>query len=152
VIRRILNASILSCVVNAWVACTPGTSGAPEPKVPVGAELVSAASMRADWCAGTDRRVCEDFRDVPVSAIVQFEAELPAILRAKGHPREAQRVGGWNRSYWAALRGGRLFIVGNLVCPEMVSADGLVLLKPICPLISVTFLAGHPETVEVQSY
>ena len=120
--------------------------------MPVGAELVSAQSMRAEWCAGADRRACEDFRNVPVSAIVQFEAELPAILRAKGHFREAQRLGGYDRTYWAALRGGRLFIVGNLVCPEMVSADGLVLLEPICPLISVTFLAGHPESVEVRSH
>jgi len=150
VIRRILSATILSCIVNAWVACTPGTSGAPEPKVPVGAELVGAESMRADWCTGSDRRVCEDFREVPVSAIVQFEAELPAILRAKGRPREAQRVGGYRRTYWAALRGGRLFIVGNLVCPEMVNDAGVVLLENICPLISVTFLAGHPETVEFQ--
>jgi hypothetical protein len=108
--------------------------------------------MRAEWCAGPDRRVCEDFRDVPTNEIVQFEAELPAILRTKGHVREAERVGGYNRTYWAALRGGRLFIVGSLVCRERVNTEGLVLLENICPMISVTFLAGHPETVEVQSY
>ena len=118
--------------------------------MPVGAELVSAESMRADWCAGTDRRVCEDFRAVPVSEIAQFEARFPAILRAAGHPREAQLVTGYARTYWAAVRRGRLFIVGHLVCRERVNADGVVLLKNSCPFISVTFLAGHPEAVEYQ--
>lgn len=106
--------------------------------------------MRASWCAGSDRRVCEDFRAVPVNEIVEFEARFPAILRAKGHRREAELMSGYDRTYWAARRHGRLYIVGNLVCRERVSADGVVLLVRTCPAIWVTFLAGHPDAVELQ--
>jgi hypothetical protein len=106
--------------------------------------------MRASWCEGSDRRVCEDFAAVPVNEIVEFEVRFPAILRAKGHLREAELMSGYDRTYWAARRHGRLYIVGNLVCRERVSAAGVVLLLSICPAISVTFLAGHPNAVEFQ--
>lgn len=138
------------CVAAASCAHAGASGPTPEARLPVGARILSAASLRAAWCRGIERQdPCEDFRDVPVADVVRFERQFPAILRARGFAREAEQVPGFHRSYWGVFREGRLFIRGSLVCRDRLTEDGLVLLIPVCPLITVTFPAANPQQVEL---
>jgi hypothetical protein len=84
---------------------------------------------------------------VPVAEVVSFEREFPAILKARGFSREAALLTGYERTYWAVLREGRLYIRGTLVCRDRLIDNDVVLLIPICPFIEVTFPAGDPRRV-----
>jgi hypothetical protein len=91
--------------------------------------------------------MCEDFRAVPIDAVVRFESQFPGFLTAKGFAREAELVRGYERFYRAVFRQGRLVILGTLVCRERLGADGTVLAVRRCPAIFVTFPAGDPQRV-----
>jgi hypothetical protein len=133
-------------------SCSPPRSAPAKAQLRPGAHLMSPAAQHATWCVqASDKRECEDFRAVPVDAVVRFEAQFPSILAAKGFAREARLVSGYERFYWAVLREGRLFVLGTLVCRERLNADGVILLIPICPFISVTFPADAPQQVDFVS-
>jgi hypothetical protein len=135
------------CVLVA--ACTPAAATPAEARLAKGAHFVSAASQRSALCGIRGHEdLCEDFRTAPVAEVVRFEQQFPAILRARGFSREAELLKRYERFYWAVVRRDRLYIRGTLVCRERLTDDGLVLLIPTCPVIEITFPAGHPQRVD----
>jgi len=98
----------------------PGACAPPKP----GVHVISAADMGA-WCTAVDAKgACEDFRTPSKKDVSDFDAQLPQFLTARGHAALAPRIGSYVRQYWAVVRGGQLYIVGNFVCASILRDDG----------------------------
>lgn len=138
-------------LVALTTACAGRAVSHPQATLPAGAQLLSAAALTAEWCRdGRSTDPCEDFRNVSIAEIVQFEQAFPALLKARGFLVEAEALPRLQRSYWGVVRERRLYVRGSLVCRDRLSADGsVILLIPLCPAIDVTFPVGHPQRVEV---
>lgn len=145
------SSELLASLLLLVTACARAAAAPGETKLPPGVQLVSAASQRAELCESVSRQdLCEDFRDVPPQEVLRFEQRFPELLKARGYPREAERLATFDRAYWGVFSNGRLEVLGSLVCPERLAQDSdVVLLEPNpgggCSVIRVTFPAGHPE-------
>jgi hypothetical protein len=69
------------------------------------------------WCRAWDSKgACEDFQKPPADVIARFDSRLPQVLAAHGLERLAGSIQSYLRQYWAKLKRGRLYVVGNFVC------------------------------------
>jgi hypothetical protein len=134
-------------IALAVVACASGNANSADGSRAL--NILSPADMNA-WCRSA-RSTCEDYRDAPVALVARLDERLTPLLEARRVNFLAARVQRYLRQYWAVLRNGQLFIIGNFVCRSNVADPTRtpVVLDPagMC-VITAVVPADAPESAQ----